>query len=181
MLYITLHVHLSCFTVFCLEAACSKQLFPIMQVKNLQEQPEHRRHWPLKNPWSPAFDPGSSLPGCLFCALDVNHSVKEIIVVCHECKAPYLNTDMDKAVCFFNSFFLSVRFYWSYSSIILGKEAYDNKACTWQSSAWNSSLIISMWSVNLCFDSSKGIHQQCACINSPVRVRKRMDARGEKS
>lgn len=55
----------------------------------------------FENLWSPAFNPGSSVSGCLFCALDVNHSVKEIIVVCHECKAPYLNTDMDKAVCFF--------------------------------------------------------------------------------
>lgn len=52
----------------------------------------------------PCFNPGSSLSGCLFCALDVNHSVKEIIVVLHECKAPYLNTDMDKAVCFLIAF-----------------------------------------------------------------------------
>lgn len=71
---------------------------------------------------------------------------------------------------FFNSFCLTCMLYWSYSNIPLGKKAYDDKAWTWQISAWNSSPNNKHVKCNLCFDSFKGIHQQCACINSPVLV-----------
>lgn len=49
----------------------------------------------------------------------------------------------------------------------LEKRPCDDEAWTWQISAWNSSPVIRMWNVLCVFDSSKGIHQQCACIHSP--------------
>lgn len=87
-----------------------------------------------------------------------------------ECDVPHFNTDIYMVV-FLITFFPSM-LYRSYWYFILGKKAYNKKAWTWQISAWNNSPIISMWNV-IYFDSSKGIHQQCACTNSPIEKKKR--------
>lgn len=79
---------------------------------------------------------------------------------------------------FWMAFLFTCMLHWSCFGIIVGKKAYDDKACTRHISAWK--FPNKHAKCNLCFDSSKGIHQQCACKNSPILVSKRINARGEK-